>query len=73
VLALLAKISRSLHISDCEGETMKRSNRKPLPVPDELQHLIEKREAVDRRTPKAKRSGAQPVERRTGKDRRTRG
>ncbi len=52
---------------------MKRSKRTSLPVPDELQHLIEKRGAVDRRTPKAKRSNAQPVDRRTGKDRRARG
>jgi hypothetical protein len=44
-----------------------------LPVPDELQHLIEKRGTGDRRSAKAKRSSAQPVERRTGKDRRSRG
>jgi hypothetical protein len=48
---------------------MKRSNRTRLPVPDELQHLIEKREG-ERRAKKAKRSTSQPLERRTGKDRR---
>ena len=48
---------------------MKRSNRTRLPVPDELQHLIEKREG-ERRGSKRKRSASQPVERRSGKDRR---
>jgi hypothetical protein len=52
---------------------MKRSNRTRLPVPDELQHLIEKREGAERRAPKAKRSASQPLERRSGKDRRRNG
>jgi hypothetical protein len=50
---------------------MKRSNRARLPVPDELQHLMEKRER-ERRAPKGKRSASQPLERRSGKDRRRR-
>jgi hypothetical protein len=49
---------------------MKRSNRARLTVPDELQHLIEKRAGGERRAPNAKRSTSQPVERRSGKDRR---
>jgi hypothetical protein len=49
---------------------MKRTNRARLPVPDELQHLIEKREGSERRGSKRKRSASQPLERRSGKDRR---
>jgi hypothetical protein len=48
---------------------MKRSNRTRLPVPDDLQHLIEKREG-ERRAKKGKRTASQPLERRSGKDRR---
>jgi len=51
---------------------MKRSDRTRLPVPDELQHLIEKRAGGERRARKGKRSANQPLERRSGKDRRSR-
>ena len=50
---------------------MKRPNRTPLQVPDELQHLIEKRDGGERRAKKGKRSSSQPLERRTGKERRS--
>jgi hypothetical protein len=48
---------------------MKRSRSARLAVPDDLQHLIEKREG-ERRGAKRKRAASQPLERRAGKDRR---